>query len=479
MKLRGSRLVYSPAGIAASARPLHATISEIVRGGGGNGFVGAACDLLRRCVDGHHLIVVGYSGSDDLDVMPTLTGTAPASVTWISHGEDRPREVIIDRQPASVVWTLLSGWQSLPGTTARWIIGDTEDALRELGFDVPASLSKSKLKAIRAAQRAYLDRWAMAAHRDDPTGLGWVALILGELVQHDRAYQALLDATPARTGGALWSPQRRFYELAQNVFLRTPEDLAAVRGWAERARAEAVVRADRAGAAAADIIIARSLLYRDELNDAEAQLHSAQAELDSEPPPPVPSPTQTAITHCFARLSLQRRDGGQATALALRAAQQRNALGHWAEESESLQIAAQGCWMDEDYPRARTMLDRAIHIARMGPYLDQLQAALTRLGFMTFDAGDTEVGDRRRRPRGPVPMGSSRPLLLSWRRPRHPPSAPDCRPGRGRSQRPVVRRGRRPTVPPSGDRRGTPPRKHRARWRLARRRATPRAIPPG
>lgn len=65
LKLHGTLLINEGTTDAVAAKaPLHATISRIVKAGGGVGLPPHVEESLRKVVDGRVLIIVGYSGSD-------------------------------------------------------------------------------------------------------------------------------------------------------------------------------------------------------------------------------------------------------------------------------------------------------------------------------------------------------------------------------------------------------------------------------
>jgi hypothetical protein len=69
LKLHGTLLINEATADAVGAKaPLHATVSRIVNAGGGVGLPPYVEESLRKVVDGRVLIIVGYSGADD--VMP-------------------------------------------------------------------------------------------------------------------------------------------------------------------------------------------------------------------------------------------------------------------------------------------------------------------------------------------------------------------------------------------------------------------------
>jgi SIR2-like domain len=83
LKLHGTRRLHGSQGVRPADRPLQATITQIVRDGGAGGLPEQAHQLLAGTIDWSPLVVIGYSGSDDLDVMPSLQRCSPSRVLWI------------------------------------------------------------------------------------------------------------------------------------------------------------------------------------------------------------------------------------------------------------------------------------------------------------------------------------------------------------------------------------------------------------
>lgn len=96
VKLHGGRdLRYSDGRALAGASNLGATIVEVARAGLSNAGRVRLPGVLARIAESRHLLVCGYSGCDDLDVIPALAGIDRLSgVTWLDHSQDGGEESI-------------------------------------------------------------------------------------------------------------------------------------------------------------------------------------------------------------------------------------------------------------------------------------------------------------------------------------------------------------------------------------------------
>ena len=99
LKLHGSlrirrdqpRLKY-----ARSHSALGATLDAIGRGTGSPGLEPAKENCVRAAIEGRLLVVIGYSGSDDFDVLPSLGRTLEGArgVIWIKHVRQRRPHIL-------------------------------------------------------------------------------------------------------------------------------------------------------------------------------------------------------------------------------------------------------------------------------------------------------------------------------------------------------------------------------------------------
>ncbi len=123
LKLHGTlrELGYASGGLPALTQTstrssIGATLDAIGRASGTPGLEPSKDRVLRRVVRGRTLCILGYSGSDDFDIIPSLGRAAPtiANVLWIHHGRGRTR---VHSNTTGAAQTLL------PGTLASAVWG--------------------------------------------------------------------------------------------------------------------------------------------------------------------------------------------------------------------------------------------------------------------------------------------------------------------------------------------------------------------
>lgn len=391
VKLHGTRRVHSRGRVAVSPRPLHATISEIVASGGGFGFPAEVHRALKRAVDRRTLLVLGYSGSDDLDVMPALRDCAPARVVWFAFTPDAPKVATGFGAVNAATAELLTAWQ-VRGIQVDVLVGDTARALRALGWTVPRALHPAALERRAAQRREHLRRWAVTAHLDDPTGLGWVSLILGELGLRRKAYRAAVASRASTRPDRCWSANRRLYELAQNEYLGPYSDLDALLRRALEAAEAARADNDFRAAAQTEILRARTCLRRDDFDGARAALAQAARDLRRERRGANRAANQE-VTYALWRGHMFLREGATTRAFrsAALAADLAQAVGDWPQQCEALRVVAQARFVGGDDEGALPWLEQAITMARRGPYIDQLHTSLTIRAIILAELGDPEA----------------------------------------------------------------------------------------
>jgi tetratricopeptide (TPR) repeat protein len=386
VKLHGTRWVYDGAGHHPSELPLQATIREIVRSGGGVSLPPRAHELLAQTLEGKQLLVLGYSGSDDLDVMPSLAQTRPAVVTWVQHAGAEvtaPEELLTEGTRR-----LLERWRAA-GVEVQLVAEETEDFLIEQGWVLPAATPKKVRRWRTEAWRKGLVGWAAKARSEDPTGLGWAALLFGSLAREKEKLPAVEQSVPSSKPDGLWSEQRRLYELAQCAYFSPEFGTEAVVARAEDARDRSLANGDPGMAANSEIMVARELSGQRRYDEAEAALARARSILGS-------ASREGSYGHAYlelwtARLYLLQGNGKGAVAAARRAAKIYEERGDMSALSESLQIIGQVAWFEGDFAAAVEPLERAIDLARKGPFPDQLEAALSRRASVAYYDGDVET----------------------------------------------------------------------------------------
>jgi hypothetical protein len=163
-----------------SKDPLQATIRSIVEAGGGAGLPPAVERQLLSLVAGKTLLVVGYSGLDELDVMPSLAKAEPARIIWIKHEERAHRPPSLEEIEEPGVRSLLCELHGR-GIEVEFCRRPTHEALEELGWSVEGTLEHDELAKISASWRRWIRSWAADAKELEPTGLGWVSRLLMSL----------------------------------------------------------------------------------------------------------------------------------------------------------------------------------------------------------------------------------------------------------------------------------------------------------
>jgi tetratricopeptide (TPR) repeat protein len=84
-KLHGSLKRHNGAASIATPETLGATIAAIARGTDGRRLPEPKHSFFRNLVRGRAMLVAGYSGSDDLDIVPTFEELEPNSILWLHH----------------------------------------------------------------------------------------------------------------------------------------------------------------------------------------------------------------------------------------------------------------------------------------------------------------------------------------------------------------------------------------------------------
>lgn len=392
LKLHGTlSLNNGDAEFHPAAAPLHATITQIVAAGGGAGLAPTVEEQLRAVIDGRVLVVIGYSGSDDLDVMPSLARCGPSAVVWVSHDDAPPApRPISDASPA--VRGLLDQWESR-GAKVTLASGRTSAILSALGWDFETESDATGATAA-AAWTTYIRVWAERARYHDPSGLGWVAQLPASLGRFDRAHEALLASVPSDHPDGLWSRQRRLLELAENAYLRD-SDRGEVRQLAEEARAVAAEHEDLHYVARAYHLIARSYLnaWPKNLNAAEDALRRAHEALEH-----APSGRISADLSLFrARLLIARSSYSKAAETAADAAKRYQEVGELRLVSEALQVSGHALALNGDEEHAMARLGEAVRIADTGPYPERKIACEMVMAMAFADLGDTDLTIRHAR----------------------------------------------------------------------------------
>jgi SIR2-like domain len=149
---------------------------------------------LSKAVDGRDLIIVGYSGSDDLDIVPALRCTAPRSCYWVEYASHATE----DRTGAWLAAHDGSGWRRLMryltdrGTEVHVLEGWPHETFDALGM--PPALS-SMDPSHPPDWQALLQPWLNTARAREPTGLALPGFLLAEVLHASEARACFVDAS--------------------------------------------------------------------------------------------------------------------------------------------------------------------------------------------------------------------------------------------------------------------------------------------
>lgn len=243
VKLHGTRQMFRGRAIKNSSGQLLTTIESIASENPGTELNRSAAGWLHQTVDGRVLVVAGYSGSDDLDIVPTLAGSRPSSVIWIDHAAGRIRRLSgssprSDRPP----WMALTSRWLASGIDVEVLRGPTMAVLDRLG--VSAAHPPGGAHAPAPDWRGHIQRWAGTVRHHDVLGLGFAGLVFGSMDRHDLCLRAIRESRGAANGSVGWTSARRDYELAQVEFLAVGGSLSAVRARSRRAERKARATGD-------------------------------------------------------------------------------------------------------------------------------------------------------------------------------------------------------------------------------------------
>lgn len=231
VKLHGTRRMRSRGRSRRSGRPLQATIQRIAAGNPDFTLAGRQGVLFAQHVNDRDLVVVGYSGSDTIDIIPALTESSPSRVIWIDHQpEHKPRTLsLASTNLRHKPWREPLQALASSGVEVTVIAGQTTLALDAIGIPCQAP----KPGPVPDWHEA-LKLWAEARRFHDPTGLGFAGLVLAEQGRYRQALAAFRKASPGKGAGANWTEPRRRYEIGQAYYLKTPTDLDEAEHWARR-----------------------------------------------------------------------------------------------------------------------------------------------------------------------------------------------------------------------------------------------------
>jgi tetratricopeptide (TPR) repeat protein len=382
LKLHGSRQWHRSGTPRRSSQPLHATIETIAATNPGTRLNDRAEEALRTAVDGRTLVVAGYSGSDDLDVVPTLGAMQPARVVWIEH-TDGPRRTIRARPPSrrSPPWHSLTWRWAQGGAHIEIHRGSTPRILDALGLRTTLDPAGSPSGD---TWRSTIRQWASSVRHHDPTGLGFAGLLFGELGRYELAERALRESRGSRRADAGWSSARREYELGQASLLRPGGDLGAAIRHARSASKRAAECGDDDIAVLALLLEGRAAFLVQDWPRAEAAFRAAALKSD----------TALRSAYCDSWLGRSLQWQGETTSarrLLRRAIRAFERAGELEGQVDALHALAMGYAQQVDLDRARATYLRADEIAELLGFVDRRMTAQQALGAVAFDAGNLDL----------------------------------------------------------------------------------------
>lgn len=177
---------------AAADRP-YVTARRIARSSPRRRLNEIAMRWLHRAVDDRDFVVVGYSGSDDLDIVPALALTAPRRIIWIEYARHAARDRTAPwlAPDADLEKQRLLQRLADRGTDVRVFEGEPHQILSDLG--IPPAITADEPAAPNWKMR--LRPWLDVAVTREPTGLALPGFLLSETMLLDDA-QALFRRRP-------------------------------------------------------------------------------------------------------------------------------------------------------------------------------------------------------------------------------------------------------------------------------------------
>jgi tetratricopeptide (TPR) repeat protein len=370
--------------------PLQATIRAIVEAGGGAGLAPEVELRLLSLVAGRTLLVVGYSGLDGLDVMPSLAKSEPARVIWIKHEEEALPPQSLEDIAEPGVRALLCELRDR-GIEVEFHCRPTIGALRGLGWKVEGALDDDEQAAISASWRKSIQHWAREAQQLEPTGLAWIGVLLTSTGRVEDAREAMIASLPSSLHDVPWSAQWRLQEIAENAY-HCDLDFDLVREEAEQAQAVAAAREDHDCVAACHHLISRTRRVGDpqDLDAAEREWYLARAALDEI----APVAREADLQLEWARLRIARSAYSEAAEAALEAAEMFRSQGLLRLESEATQVAGHAFTLDgQARQKGIELILKAREAARRGPYPEREIAACLALSTAYDELGETAESD--------------------------------------------------------------------------------------
>ncbi len=222
IKLHGSWNYHRKDKIIKNRQNIQATMVDIIRTNSTISFNDTSKKILQDIINDRELIVVGYSASDSVDIVPTLYDCKPSQVYWLNYANCKP--IIYEyvdyfnsnRNGNSEYkdWEkLIKHWYN-KGSDVTILSGNAEQSLYLLGFN------KNKSKAVYNDNiwKNEVKKWAKKVKYNDASGLGFASLIFEELGFEEDKLMALKESRGKRNGEVGWSTARKYYQIAQHEY---------------------------------------------------------------------------------------------------------------------------------------------------------------------------------------------------------------------------------------------------------------------
>lgn len=280
LKLHGTRQHHRDGRVEKASAPLQTTLETIAQANVGATMNEVAATALIDTFIDRHVIVAGYSASDDLDIVPTLARTRPASITWLDHAPSSPRPISASRwEPTGGAKQLTSTWRQA-GLDVRVILGDTVEAMEQIldsltGVDSPHTETEKFSGENLDSWRESVRLWAGRVAPREPTGLALAGLCLASIGRSEPSHRAFRQSRGSKDPTSAWSSARRLYELAQSWYFM--DDLLQAATTSGRAFREAKAIGDEEMAAYSRLLQGRVAALRGDLTRAERYLSEARA----------------------------------------------------------------------------------------------------------------------------------------------------------------------------------------------------------
>lgn len=211
-KIHGSYRRYDGPSDELMPETVQATISTIAVGAAELVLPEAKRNFLVEVTRGMPMIVAGYSGGDDLDVVPTFNLLSPTSLLWLSHdgSSAAPRDVteqlqrlLAERSSADLSSKdLFFRTRLLKGSYPLWFFEvDTPSFLIEEFAGAAQPSPEPAGEPPEAKLTAYLNGWAARCFCEPHVKHLVYGHILFSLSRFNESYQAYLDAWSARAPG--------------------------------------------------------------------------------------------------------------------------------------------------------------------------------------------------------------------------------------------------------------------------------------